>query len=116
MLKDAGKSMAQIARGFFWLGLLIAACSYFLAGGAEPRLVMYAFCGLFVFCAALKRERWTEAGYRKRARRGDLRENVILAGTTADTYQMRHSFTAEQVMEMAIVAEIDIETRPINDD
>jgi len=114
MLKDAGKSMTQIARGFFWLGLLIAACSYFLKLAVPSRAVMPLF-GLFSFIVLLSRERWTQAGYRKRARRGDLRENVILAGTAADTYQLRHSFTAEQVMEMAIVEEIDIETRPTND-
>ena len=114
LLKDAGKSTAQIARGFFWLGLLIAACSYFLKLAVPSRAVMPLFA-IFSFAVLLLRERWTQAGYRKRARRGDLRENVILAGTVADTYQLRHSFTAEQVMEMAIVEEIDIDTRPTSD-
>ena len=38
---------------------------------------------------------------------------MLLAGTSSDTYQLRHTFTPEQVMEIEIVEEFDIENRPI---
>jgi exopolysaccharide biosynthesis polyprenyl glycosylphosphotransferase len=58
------------------------------------------------------REKVAALRLRERAKREDLREPVILAGTPKDTHALRHTFTAEQVMEMEIVAEIDIETEP----
>jgi exopolysaccharide biosynthesis polyprenyl glycosylphosphotransferase len=112
--KTVGKSLTQIGRGIFWLGLLIAAASYFLRLSVPSRAVM----PLFVVIATgvlLLRERFTVARYRKRAIREDLRERVVLAGTPSDVHQLRHTFTAEQIMEMEIVAEIDIETRPVSE-
>lgn len=114
MAKTLGKSLAQIARAIFWLGLLIAACSYFLRLEVPSRAVM----PLFVVVAGamlLVRERVTLERFRRRAIREDLRERVVLAGTPGDVYQLRHSFTAEQVMGLEIVAEIDIEHQPVTD-
>jgi exopolysaccharide biosynthesis polyprenyl glycosylphosphotransferase len=62
----------------------------------------------------LARERLTIARFRKRALREDLRESVILAGTPRDTTALRKTFSAEQIMEMQIVAEIDVETQPLS--
>src|SRR5678815_1851064 len=41
--KSFGKSLAQLARAIFWLGLLIAACSYFLWLPLPPRAVLPLF-------------------------------------------------------------------------
>jgi exopolysaccharide biosynthesis polyprenyl glycosylphosphotransferase len=112
--KTIGKSLAQIARGIFWLGLLIAGCSYFLRLGVPSRAVMPLFV-VIATGALLLRERWTVARHRKRAMREDLRERVVLAGTPADVHQLRHTFTPEQIMGIEVAAEIDIEHQPVTD-
>ncbi len=112
--KTLGKSLEQIARAIFWLGLIIAACSYFLRLDVPSRAVMPLFV-VFATSALLLREHFSLAYYRKRSRRDDLRERIILVGTPTDVYQLRDGFTAEQVMETEVVAEIDIENQPIDD-
>ncbi len=112
--KDAGRSLAQIARTFFWLGLLVAASAYFFKLDVPSRAVMPLFVVLST-AALLARERLTLARFRARAKREDLRESVVLVGTPEDTYALRHTFTAEQIMETDVVAEIDIEVQPITE-
>ena len=112
--KEGGKSLVQIARAFFWLGLLIAVAAYFFRLDVPSRAVMPLFIVISI-SLLLVRERITLARFRKRAKREDLRESLILAGTPGDIHQLRHTFTAEQIMEMEIVAEIDIESQPITD-
>ena len=112
--KNLAKSLTQIARAAFWIGLLIAACAFFLRLAIPSRAVMpmFAFFGVLLL---LLREQITITRFRRRAKAGELREPVILAGTISDIHQLRHSFTPEQVMEVEIVAEIDIEMRPVED-
>ncbi len=110
--KTIGKSLSQIARGIFWLGLLIAGASYFLRLSVPSRAVMPLFV-MITTGVLLLRESFTVARFRKRAIREDLRERVVLAGTPSDVHQLRHTFTAEQIMEIEIVAEIDIESQPV---
>jgi len=112
--KEGGKSFVQIARAFFWLGLLIAAAAYFFQLDVPSRAVMPLFIVIST-AALLIRERITLARFRRRAKREDLRESLILVGTPGDIHQLRHTFTAEQIMEMEIVAEIDIEHQPVTD-
>ena len=112
--KDAGRSLAQIARTFFWLGLLIAASSYFFQLSVPSRAVMPLFIVIST-AALLLRERVTLSRFRARAKREDLRESIILVGTPADIHQLRHTFTAEQIMETNVVAEIDIEHQPTSE-
>ena len=112
--KTVGKSLTQIARAIFWLGLIIAACSYFLRLDVPSRAVMPLFV-LFAAAALLLREHLSLSYYRKRSRREDLRERVILAGTPSDIYQLRDSFTPEQIMETEVAEEIDIENQPVSD-
>lgn len=112
--KTFGKSLAQIARAIFWLGLIIAACSYFLRLDVPSRAVM----PLFIIISAillLVRQHLTLLYYRNRSRTEGLRERVILAGTPADIHQLRHTFSPEQIMETEIVEEIDIESQAITD-
>jgi len=112
--KTLGKSLVQIARAIFWLGLIIAACSYFLRLDVPSRAVMPLFVVLTTVLLLL-REHLSLLYYRKRSRIADLRERIILAGTPDDIHQLRHTFTPEQIMEMEVVEEIDIENQPIGD-
>ncbi|HSI10846.1 MAG TPA: sugar transferase [Chthoniobacter sp.] len=112
--KTLGKSLVQIARAIFWLGLIIAACSYFLRLDVPSRAVMPLFV-VIATMALLGREHLSLLYYRKRSRSVDMRERVILAGTPSDIHQLRHTFTAEQIMETEVVEEIDIENQPITD-
>ena len=110
--KTLGKSLEQLARAIFWLGLIIATCSYFLRLDVPSRAVMPLFV-VFACAALLLRERMTIARFRSRAKREHLRERVLLAGMPADIHALRHTFTAEQIMEMEVAAEFDIETQPV---
>ena len=112
--KTAAKSLAQLARAGFWLGLLIAACSFFLRLNVPSRAVMPIFAVLAIGFL-LARERLTIQRYRRRARTEALRERVLFAGTAADIQALRDSFGPEQIMEIEVVDEIDIEGRPISE-
>ena len=112
--KNLGKSLGQIARSIFWIGLLIAAAAYFLKLSVPSRAVMPLFV-IIATCVLLVREHVTAARFRRRALHEDLRERVVLAGTPSDVHQLRHSFTPEQIMEIEVVAEIDIEHQPITE-
>ncbi len=112
--KTLRRTLEQLARTAFWIGLLIAASSYFLRLNVPSRAVMPLFA-LFALALLLLRERVSILRYREGVKRGDLREPVVLAGTPADMHALRHSFTPAQVMETEIVAEIDLETQPTSD-
>ena len=112
--KPLARSVQQLAHMFFWLGLLVAACSYFLRLEVPSRAVMPIFA---VIAAAflLARERITLLRYKARLKKEDLREPVVLAGTPEDMTALRKSFTAEQIMEIRIMAEIDLEKQPLSE-
>ncbi len=112
--KPLRKSFEQMARAFFWLGLLIAACGFFLRLSIPSRAVMPIFV-VISGSALLFRERMTILSFRKRAQREDLREQVVLAGTPSDLQLLREGWTMVQEYELAVVAEIDIETQPVSD-
>jgi len=112
--KPMGKSFVQLARAAFWLGLIIAGCSYFLRLDVPSRAVMPMFAVL-AGIALILRERFTVFRYRERVRREVLREPVLLAGTPEDTHRFRQTFTPEETMEIEVVEEIDIERQPVED-
>lgn len=111
--KKPGRSLTQIARSIFWLGLLISACSYFLKLSVPSRAVMPIFVVL-TGGVLLLRERFSASRFRARAQREDLRERVVLAGTPSDIHQLRQTFTPELLIEMNVVQEIDIETQAVS--
>jgi FlaA1/EpsC-like NDP-sugar epimerase len=111
--KSLRKSFEQLARAFFWLGLLIAACGFFLKLSIPSRAVMPLFVVISA-TALLVRERLTILRFRQRALREDLREQVVLAGTPRDIQLLRESWSPAQKFELAVVAEIDIETQPVS--
>lgn len=110
--KNLGRSFQQIAHAAFWLGLVIAAVSYFLKLDVPSRAVMPLFA-VFGSTMLLMRERITLARFRALAKREDLRERVVMVGTPPDLKKLRESMTAEQITEMVVVEEIDIESRPV---
>ena len=111
--KSFRRSFGQLARAFFWLGLLIAACGFFLKLSIPSRAVM----PLFVVISAsmlMIRDRSTVIRFRQRAKREDLREKIVLAGMPHDMQLLRQSFSPAQKFELAVVAEIDIEAQPVS--
>lgn len=112
--KTLGKSLQQLARAAFWLGLLIAACSYFLRLDVPSRAVMPIFAG--VACVFLiMRERITLARLRHRADQKDLRERVLLVGTPRDLTDLKRTLPHELGLEFEVVAEIDPNVQPVSD-
>jgi exopolysaccharide biosynthesis polyprenyl glycosylphosphotransferase len=110
--KSLRRSFEQVLRAFFWLGLLIAACGFFLKLSIPSRAVMPLFA-LLAGLALMSRDRLIVYRFRQRATREDLREKVVLAGTPRDVQLLREQFTPAQQAELAVVAEIDIERQPI---
>jgi len=111
--KGIRRSIQQLGHAAFWLGLVIAACAYFLKLGVPSRAVMPLFAvigGTFL----LARERVTIARYRALGKREDLREPVILVGTPTDRRVLRESLPAEQLQELLVVEEFDIESQPVS--
>lgn len=110
--KTFGKAMGQLARAGFWLGVVIAACSFLLRLDVPSRAVMPMFAGIAGVFLML-RNGASVARLRKRARRESRKEPIILAGTARDIHQFRHTFTPYEIMEIEVVAEIDIECEPL---
>jgi exopolysaccharide biosynthesis polyprenyl glycosylphosphotransferase len=111
--KSFGKSLTQLGRGAVVLGIIIAACAYFLRLNVESRAVMPMFAAA-AGILLLGRERLSLARYRRRVRSGALREPVLIVGNAQDIVAFRDSFTPEQKMEIDVVGEFNIErTSPI---
>jgi exopolysaccharide biosynthesis polyprenyl glycosylphosphotransferase len=112
--KSFGKSLQQLARAAFWLGLLIAAWSYFFRLNLPARAVMPIFAALACVFLLL-RERITKARQRHRADQRDLRERVLLVGTPRDLADLKLSLPNELKSEFEVVAEIDPDTQPVSE-
>jgi exopolysaccharide biosynthesis polyprenyl glycosylphosphotransferase len=115
---EAGKgfwrSLGQAARAMLGLLLLLGTCTIFLRLDVPSRSVL----GLFALIAPfmlVARERLYLRRLRARARRGALREPVLLAGTPADMAALEGSLSAEEWLEMEIVGRIDIEQQSLGD-
>jgi exopolysaccharide biosynthesis polyprenyl glycosylphosphotransferase len=109
--KSVLKSVAQIGRAGFVLGLLIAMWSFFFQFNFPSRAVLIIFAALGLGFL-LGRERATVAYLRRKATTGQFRESVLLAGTPVDIAQFERTLTAEQLIEMEIVSRVDIEAEP----
>ncbi len=107
--KAFGKSLTQLGRGAVVLGVLIAACAYFLRLKLESRAVMPIFAAA-AGVLLLMRERLSLARYRRRVRTGALREPVLIVGNSQDITAFRNGFTPEQKMEIDVVGEFNVET------
>src|SRR5204863_59976 len=72
--KTFGRSLVQMGRAAFVLGLIIALCSYFLRLAVESRAVMPLFAGIAIGLLSL-RQALSAARYRRRVKTGALRES-----------------------------------------
>jgi len=107
--KTFHKSLAQMLRAAFWLGLMIGGCVIFFRLQVPSRAVLLIF-GAMAAIALTIREQITIFYLRSKARTGRLRENVMLAGIPVDMQEFRQSLTSDQLAEMNIVQEFNIET------
>lgn len=112
--KTFTRSLQQIGRGAFWLGLLIAVCAYFLRLDVPSRAVMplFAIVGLL---ALVFREQVTIARLRRRSAADVEREKVLLVGPPQDLAELKRSLPPEVKIELDIVAEIDPLEQPVGD-
>ena len=106
--KAWGKSFVQLGRAAVVLGIIIAACAYFLRLNVESRAVMPLFAAA-AGTLLLTRERLSLARYRRRVKSGVLREPILIVGTAADIRSFRDGFTPEQKLELDVVGEFDVE-------
>ncbi len=108
LLKSWKRSLGQLLRGMLWMGLLIAGCVIFLRVAAPSRVVLIIFailgCGLL-----LLKERLYCAWLRARIAAGDLKENVLLAGSTADIDNLLDSLAPDQKIRWNIAAKLDLD-------
>jgi exopolysaccharide biosynthesis polyprenyl glycosylphosphotransferase len=112
--KTMARSLQQLGRGAFWLGLLIAGCSYFLRLDVPSRAVMPMFA--VIACVFLiVRERATIFRYRRRADLEELRERVVFVGTAEDVAELKASLPPELRWEFRPVAEIDPNRQPVTE-
>ena len=112
--KNVGRSLGQLGRAGITLALIIATWSYFFRWGVESRAVM----PIFAFLAAamlLLRERAVVMQYRRKVRRGEQRERVILVGTHNDILTFRKSLSPEEIMETEIVDDIEVDSQSVED-
>ncbi|MBV9392606.1 MAG: sugar transferase [Verrucomicrobia bacterium] len=112
--KSVLKSLAQILQALLWLGVLIAgsAIAFRLNINSRSVLVIYAFLSSAVL---LLKERIAVAYIRSRARLGEYREKVILAGSADEVLQLSSRFTEDQLAEIEIVKQIDISREPMSE-
>ena len=110
--KGVGTALRQMTSAAFWLALILSGCVIFFHLPPPSRTVALLFALLSALLLTT-RERMTIAHFRSRARSGSGREPVLLAGCPKDVKALRQKLTPLQLIEMDIVGEIDLETRPI---
>ncbi len=114
LTKDKWKSFTQIVQAMVYLTVVVSGCVIFLRLPLANRSVPLLFIPFAVVVLMLK-ERVIVSTVRRRARRGELRERVLLAGLPEDIAALERSFTPDQRLLMVIADRIDIEKQPLND-
>jgi exopolysaccharide biosynthesis polyprenyl glycosylphosphotransferase len=112
IMKSPWRSFVQTVRAMIGLSIVVSACVIFLRLPMSNRSVPLLFI-LIATLVLLVKERLIVAVLRRRAKRGQLRERVLLAGVPQDIAVLEASFTSEQRMLMEIADRIDIEKQPI---
>ncbi len=112
--KKKRRSVLQIFQAMLYLGVIVSACVIFLRLPLPNRSVPILF-GIIAAVALLTKERFIVHHVQARARRGELREPVLLAGSPEDITTLEQSLTAEQSLLMDVVGRIDIQKQPISD-
>lgn len=114
LTKTKWKSFTQIVQAMVYLAVVISGCVIFLRLPMQNRSIPLIFMPVAGFIL-LAKERLIVAGVRQRAKRGELRERILLAGVPQDIAALERSFTSEQRLLMVIADRIDIETQPLSD-
>ena len=114
LTKTKWKSFRQITQAMVYLSIVVSACVIFLRLPLVNRSVplLFIFFGTLVL---LLKERIIIVGVKGRARRGELRERILLAGVPEDIAALEKTFTSEQKLLMMIADRIDIERQPLSD-
>lgn len=112
--KTLGRSLEQLARTAFWLGLVIAAAAYFFRLDVPSRAVMPLFAVLGGG-ALLVRERLSIARYRRRVKVESFRERVVFVGGGPDVAELKASLPPELKQEFEVVAEINPTWQPVSE-
>ena len=111
LTKEKWKSFTQIVQAMVYLTVVVSGCVIFLRLPLANRSIPLLFIPFAVFVLMLK-ERVIVSTVRRRARRGELRERVLLAGLPEDIAALERSFTPDQKLLMVIADRIDIEKQP----
>jgi exopolysaccharide biosynthesis polyprenyl glycosylphosphotransferase len=112
LAKTKWKSLFQILRAMIYLSIVVSACMIFL------RMPNRSFPLIFLPIATavlFLKERIIVNRVRRKARRGEFRERVLLAGVPQDIAALEKSFPADQKLLLEVAARIDIEKQPISD-
>ncbi len=112
--KTVAKSLGQILRTFFVLGLVIGACVIFFQWGASSRIVLI-LVGVIGSGALLLKEALVVAWLRKRVQSEGWKERVLLVGTPDDVTKFRESLGPVELSEMQVCEEIDISRQPLEE-
>lgn len=106
--KSTWQSLRQVAKGFLWIGLAIAAFVIFFKTTVGSRLFLPLFGGCSAFLL-LSKDLAVRAHLRRKVRSEGLRERVIVAGTPDATEQFLGSLAPEQGELLNVVGRIDLE-------
>src|SRR5947209_9207530 len=112
--KTKWRSFVQIVRAMIGLSIIVSGCVIFLRFPLANRSVPLLFIVIGTVALVIK-ERLIAANLRRRARRGEQREPVLLAGLPQDLAALERSFTPEQRLLIDVVGRIDIDRQPISD-
>lgn len=114
LTKTTWKSFVQIVRAMIGLSIIVSGCVIFLRLPLGNRSAPLLFI-LIATVVLLAKESVIAMLMRRRAKRGELRERILLAGVPQDMAALEASFTPDQRLMMDIAERIDIETQPISD-
>ena len=114
LLKEWWRTLAQLARALVSLALLVGMCVMFLRVELPSRAVLLLFVGLGSILLLVK-DRLLLSHARRLARRGQLREPVVLAGLPLDMDHFMGGLSREQSLLMEVIERVDIEKQPLTD-
>ena len=97
-----------------YLSILVSGCVIFLRLPLTSRAVPLLFI-VIATVALLIKDRMIARRISLRARRGEVRERVLLAGVAKDIATLEQSLTKEESILLQVVDRIDIEKQPISD-
>lgn len=106
--------IVQILRTMLWLTILVAICVIFFRFDVPSRAVTLIFIPVIVGFLLSRRYFW-ESHLRGKARLGELKDAVILAGPSSEVLEFESGLQELQRLQMKIVYRLDLETEPISE-